>query len=261
MRRRGTLHRLEPAAIAGVMSRDVEVFRRYWKATTFSSIVEPTIYLLAFGFGFGALVTSVNGLDYVQYVGTGVVASAALFSSVFPGMFNTFVRREFQRTYDALLAAPVDVEELVTAEILWVACRAGVYCMAPLLVAIAFGLDPGPGTVLVPFIGLVTGFGFCAFGVLISAIAKSIDNFNYVTSAVITPLFLVAGTFFPIDGLPRGMQVLAQINPLYHTVQLVRDAVVEGLEPVDLVHAGAIISFALIMWRLAVWRQEKRLID
>jgi lipooligosaccharide transport system permease protein len=97
--------------------------------------------------------------------------------------------------------------------------------------------------------------------VLISAIAKSIDNFNYVTSAVITPLFLVAGTFFPIDGLPRGMQVLAQINPLYHTVQLVRDAVVEGLEPVDLVHAGAIIAFALVMWRLAVWRQEKRLID
>jgi lipooligosaccharide transport system permease protein len=246
VRRRRNLHRLEPAAITGVMSRDVEVFRRYWKATTFSSIVEPTIYLLAFGFGFGALVTSVNGLDYVQYVGTGVVASAALFSSVFPGMFNTFVRREFQRTYDALLAAPVDVEELVTAEILWVSCRAGVYCMAPLLV---------------PLIGFTTGFGFCAFGVLISAIAKSIDNFNYVTSAVITPLFLVAGTFFPIDGLPRGMQVLAQINPLYHTVQLVRDAVVEGLEAVDLVHAGAIISFALIMWRLAVWRQEKRLID
>jgi lipooligosaccharide transport system permease protein len=259
--RRRTLHRLEPAAIAGVMSRDVEIFRRYWKATTFSSIVEPTIYLLAFGFGFGALVTSVNGLDYVQYVGTGVVASAALFSSVFPGMFNSFIRREFQRTYDALLAAPVDVEELVTAEVLWIACRAGVYCMAPLLVAVLFGLDPGPGTVLVPLIGFVTGFGFCSFGVLISAVAKTIDNFNYVTSAVITPLFLVAGTFFPIDGLPRGMQLLAQVNPLYHTVQLVRDAVVEGLEPIDLAHAGAIIAFAVVMWRLAVWRQEKRLID
>jgi lipooligosaccharide transport system permease protein len=261
VRRRRTLHRLEPAAIAGVMSRDVEVFRRYWKATTFSSIVEPTIYLLAFGFGFGALVTKVNGLDYVQYVGTGVVASAALFSSVFPGMFNTFVRREFQRTYDALLATPVDVEELVTAEVLWIACRAGVYCMAPLLVAVIFGLDPGPGTVLVPLIGFVTGFGFCSFGVLISAVAKTIDNFNYVTSAVVTPLFLVAGTFFPIDQLPQGVQVLAQLNPLYHTVQLVRDAVVEGLGPVDLAHAGAILGFAVVMWRLAVWRQEKRLID
>jgi lipooligosaccharide transport system permease protein len=255
------MHRLEPASIAGVMSRDLEVFRRYWKATTFSSIVEPTIYLLAFGFGFGALVTKVNGLDYVQYVGTGVVASAALFSSVFPGMFNTFVRREFQRTYDALLAAPVDVEELVTAEVLWISCRAGVYCMAPLLVAVAFGLRPGPTTVLVPLIGFVTGFGFCSFGVLISAIAKSIDNFNYVTSAVITPLFLVAGTFFPIDQLPKAVQVIAQVNPLYHTVQLVRDSVIEGLSTADLGHAGALLAFAVVMWRLAVWRQSKRLID
>ncbi len=255
------LRRLEPAAIAGVMSRDVVMFRRYWKATTFSSVVEPTIYLLAFGFGFGALVTKVNGLDYVQYVGTGVVASAALFSSIFPGMFNTFVRREFQHTYDALLAAPVDVEELVTAEILWIACRAGVFCMAPLLVSIAFGLRPGPGVVIVPLVGFVTGFGFASFGVVISAIAKSIDNFNYVTSAVITPLFLVAGTFFPIDQLPRGVAALAHLNPLYHCVQLVRDAVTKELAPIDLVHAGALIAFALVMWRLAVWRQGKRLID
>ena len=125
--RRRRLGRLERPALAGVLVREVINFSSFWRSTTFSATIEPTIYLLAFGFGFGALVSTVNGLDYVQYVGTGVVASAALFSSVFPGMFNTFVRREFQRTYDALLAAPVDVEELVTAEVLWIACRAGVY--------------------------------------------------------------------------------------------------------------------------------------
>jgi lipooligosaccharide transport system permease protein len=255
------LRRLEPAAIAGVMSRDVGLFRKYWKATTFSSIVEPTIYLLAFGFGIGGLVSSVNGIDYIEYVGTGVVASAALFSSVFAGMFNTFVRREFQRTYDALLAAPVDVEELVTAEILWISCRAGVYCMAPLLVAVCFGLKPHWGTVLVPLVGFVTGFGFAGFGVTISAIAKSIDNFNYVTSAVITPLFLVAGTFFPISELPPVAQALAHLNPLYHCVQLVRDLVLGTMGWIDLVHAGVLLLFAVAMWRLAIWRQGKRLID
>lgn len=258
------LRRLEPAAIAGVMSRDLTLFRRYWKATTFSSIVEPTIYLLAFGFGFGALVSTVNGVDYVQYVGTGVVASAALFSSVFPGMFNTFVRREFQRTYDAILAAPVDVEELVTAEVLWISLRAGVYCMAPLLVAILFGLDPSTGIVLVPLIGFVTGWGFACFGVMISAIARSIDNFNYVTSAVITPLFLISGSFFPISELPQGVQIAANLNPLYHTVQLVRDAVLKGLgglQWVDLWHAAALLSFAVVMWRVSIARQQRRLID
>jgi lipooligosaccharide transport system permease protein len=253
--------RLEPAALAGVMSRDLAIFGRYWKATTFSSIVQPTIYLLAFGLGLGALLKHVDGLTYVQYVGTGVVATAVLFSSAFPGMFNTFIRWQFQRTYDAMLAAPVDVEELITAEILWISLRAGVYGLAPLIVAIAFGLEPEVGMLLVVPIGFVTGFGFAAFGVTVAAVAKTIDNFNYITSAVLTPLFLVAGTFFPISGLPAGIRVVAQINPLYHCVQLVRDASLGGLGTPDLIHAAVLIAFALLMWRLAVRQLGKRLID
>ena len=255
------IHRLEPAALAGVMSRDVALFGRYWKATTFSSIVQPTIYLLAFGLGFGSLLHNVDHINYVQYVATGVVATAVLFSSAFPGMFNTFIRWQFQRTYDAILAAPVDVEELITAEVLWISVRAGVYGLAPLLVGIAFGLEPNAGMLLVPFIGFVTGFGFAAFGVTVAAVAKTIDNFNYITSAVLTPLFLVAGTFFPISSLPAALRTLAKFNPLYHCVQLVRDASLGALGTADLAHAAVLIAFALAMWRLAIWRLGKRLID
>ncbi len=255
------MQRLDPAAMAGVMMRDVVLFRRYWKATTFSSIVQPIIYLLAFGLGLGSLLHHFGHLRYVEYVGTGVVATAVLFSSAFPGMFNTFIRWQFQRTYDALLAAPVDVEELVTAEILWISIRSGVYGLAPLVVAMAFGLPPEPGMLLVPLIGFVTGFGFAAFGVLIAAVAKTIDNFNYVTSAVLTPMFLVAGTFFPISSLPRGLRTIAQFNPLYHCVALVRDVSLARIGTADLLHAVALLVFALVMWRLAVWRLERRLID
>jgi lipooligosaccharide transport system permease protein len=246
-----------------VMSRDVAIFGRYWKATTFSSIVQPTIEenVVAFGLGFGSLVSHVGHVKYVQYVATGVVATAVLFSSAFPGMFNTFIRWQFQRTYDAILAAPVDVEELITAEVLWISVRAGVYGLAPLLVGIAFGLKPNEGMMLVPLIGFVTGFGFAAFGVTVAAVAKTIDNFNYITSAVLTPLFLVAGTFFPISALPAGLRTLAQFNPLYHCVQLVRDASLGFLGPADLGHAAVLIAFALLMWRLAIWRLGKQLID
>jgi lipooligosaccharide transport system permease protein len=184
------VHRLEPAALAGVMSRDVVMFGRYWKATTFSSVVQPVIYLLAFGLGFRSLVPYIGHVKYIEYLATGVVATAILFSSAFPGMFNTFVRWQFQRTYDAMLAAPVDTEELITAEVLWISLRAGAYGVAPLVVGMAFGLQPEPGMLLVPLIGVLTGFGFAAFGVLIAAVAKTIDNFNYVTSAVLTPMFL-----------------------------------------------------------------------
>jgi len=253
--------RLEPAALIGVMSRDIAIFGRYWKATTFSSIVQPTIYLLAFGLGLGAALNVPGSLTYQQYVATGVVATAVLFSSAFPGMFNTFIRWQFQRTYDAILAAPVDVEELVTAEVLWISVRAGVYGMAPLLVGFAFGLEPVWGMLLVPFIGFVTGYGFACFGVTIAAVAKTIDNFNYVTSAVLTPMFLFAGTFFPVSNLPPVMRAIAEINPLYHCVQLVRDACLGGLHPGDWGHAAVLIAFALIMWRVAISQLGRRLID
>lgn len=258
--RRDRPGRLDRPALTGVLVREVVNFGSYWRASTFSSTVEPTIYLLAFGFGFGTLVSTVNGLDYVQFVGTGTVATAVLFSSVFPAMFGTFVKREFQRTYDAILAAPVDTEEIVTAEALWIATRCSVFGCAPMLVAIVFGLDPSWGMLLVPFIAFVAGFGWASFGILISAVMKSIDNFSYVTSTVITPLFLVAGTFFPISGLPEWARVLANFNPLYHCVQMVRDAVF-GLGWIDLYHLGFMLLFGLVAWRLAIWRMEKRLIN
>ena len=163
------MRRLEPAAIAGVMSREVANFRTFWKATTFSSVLEPIIYLLAFGLGLGStIVEQVDGLDYVEFVGTGMVATAVIFSSALPAMFGTFVKHRFQNTYDAILAAPVDVEELVTAEMLWIGIRSGFYGCFPLLVAMAFGLDPAPGMLLVPLFCFVTALAFASFGIAVA---------------------------------------------------------------------------------------------
>jgi lipooligosaccharide transport system permease protein len=255
------VRRLEPAAIGGVMSREVANFRTFWKATTFSSVLEPVIYLLAFGLGLGATVVSqVDGLEYVQFVGTGMVATAVIFSSALPAMFGTFVKERFQRTYDAILAAPVDVEELVTAEMLWIGLRSGFYGCFPLLVSMLFGLDPAWGMLLVPIFCFVTALGFAAFGIAVAASVAKIDQFNYVTTLFITPLFLVAGTFFPIDQLPEGVQVAAQLNPLHHLVELVRHACF-GFEATDLLRLAGLIGFALVLWRVAVHRMEKRLID
>src|SRR3954454_13144505 len=150
-----SIGRLERAALTGVLVREVINFSSYWRSATFSATVEPTIYLLAFGFGIGSLVSTVGGYDYVDFVGTGTVATAGLFSSAFPGMFGTFVKYKFQRTYDAILAAPVDTEELVTAEALWIAARAGTYGCAPMIVAMLFGLDPSWGMLAVPFVGVL----------------------------------------------------------------------------------------------------------
>jgi lipooligosaccharide transport system permease protein len=151
-------------------------------------------------------------------------------------MFGTFVKYKFQRTYDAILAAPVDTEELVTAEAVWIASRAGVYGCVPMLVAMAFGL-------------MVAGF------------ASSFENFNYIVSAVLTPLFLVAGTFFPLSRLPGWAQDLAQINPLHHCVELVRHAVFGFEGWTDLARVGVLVAFGLLLWRIAIHAMERKLID
>jgi len=253
--------RLEPAAIAGVMSREVANFRTYWRGTAFSSILEPIVYLLAFGLGLGAtLINGVDGLSYVEFVGTGMVATAVIFSSALPAMFGTFVKERFQNTYDAVLAAPVDPEELVTAEMLWIGLRAGFFGCFPLLIAMAFGLDPAWGMLLVPLFGFTTALGWAAFGIAVAASVSKIDQFNYVTTLVITPLFLVAGTFFPIDQLPEGFQVAANLNPLYQLVELVRGAAF-GFEAIDLLRYASLVAFSLVLWRVAVSRMTKRLID
>ena len=255
------MRRLEPAAIGGVMSRELANFRTYWKGTTFSSVLEPIVYLLAFGLGLSAtLVDEVDGVPYIEFVGTGMVATAVIFSSALPAMFGTFVKHRFQNTYDAILAAPVDVEELVTAEMLWIGLRSGTYGCIPLLVTIAFGLDPALGMLLVPFFCFVTALGFAGFGVAMAATATKIDQFNYVTALCITPLFLVAGTFFPIDGLPQGVQVVAQLNPLLQLVELVRGSAF-GFEAVDLARFAYLCGFALLTWRIAIRQMYARLID
>jgi lipooligosaccharide transport system permease protein len=258
--RKMTLGRLERPAITGVLVREVVNFSSYWRSATFSSTVEPTVYLLAFGFGFGSLVSTIGGYDYVEFVGTGVVATAVLFSSAFPAMFGTFVKYQFQRTYDAILAAPVDTEELVTAEALWIATRAAVYGNVPMIVAMFFGLDPSWGMLAVPFIAFVCGFGWANFGIAVSGFAKSIENFSYIISAVLTPLFLVAGTFFPIDQLPEWAQFLANFNPLYQCVELVRNAVFGWEGWSDLARLGALVLFGLAMWRVAIYAMQRKLV-
>jgi lipooligosaccharide transport system permease protein len=253
--------RLERSALSGVLVREVVNFSSFWKSTTFSSTVQPTIYLLAFGFGFGSLVSEVAGYDYVDFVATGTVATGVLFASVFPAMFGTFVKYQFQRTYDAILAAPVDTEELVTAEALWIATRAGVYGCVPMLVAIAFGLDPAWGMLTVPLIAWISGFGWACFGISVAGFSKSFENFNYVVSAVLTPLFLVAGTFFPLDALPGWAQFLGNFNPLHHCVELVRHAAFGWEGWTDLLRVGALLLFGVVLWRIAIRAMTRKLID
>lgn len=255
------LRRFEMAPVRGIWRHELALYKRYWKSQSFASMVEPTFFLLAFGYGFGSMVAVIGDYRYLDFVATGVVGTAALFTSVFPGMFNGYIRRVFQHTYDGMLAAPVDVHELVTAEALWIAAKSAVYSCTPLVVALFFGLDPSFGMLLVPIVTFFTALGFGLFGMWTSSVVPSINSFDYVITGVVTPLFLIAGTFFPIEALPGWAQTVSYFNPLYHCVELVRDAVFDLRPLADLGHLAALMVFAGLMWLIAVRGMRTRLID
>jgi lipooligosaccharide transport system permease protein len=257
---RRRLRRLERDALRGVLMREIVNFSSFWRSSTFSSTLDPTIYFLAFGFGFGALVSHVDGYRYIDFVGTGIVATTVLFSAAFTSMYGTFIKYSFQHTYDAILAAPVDTEELVTGEAMWVAARTGIYACVPMAIAMIFGLNPAWGMLLVPFIAALSGYGWACFGIFVAAKSDRIESFSYWQSGLLTPLFLVAGTFFPLTSLPEWAQALGKLNPLYHCVELVRAVVfgVKGWE--NLGSLVFLIGFAIVMWRLAIKYMERKLI-
>jgi lipooligosaccharide transport system permease protein len=130
-----------------------------------------------------------------------------------------------------------------------------------MIVAIFFGLDPSWGMLAVPFVAWIAGFGWACFGISIAGFSKSFENFNYVVSAVLTPLFLLAGSFFPLSEFPTWAKVLAQLNPLHWLVMLVRDLVIFGWAPEDFVRLGALILFGIAIWRVAIYAMTRKLID
>ena len=238
-------------------------FSSYWRSTTFSSTVEPTIYLIAFGFGFGSLVATVGGYDYVDFVGTGTVATAVLFASVFPAMFGTFVKYKFQRTYDAILAAPVDTEELVTGEALWIgdarvglrlradARRDGVRARAEL------------GHAARPVHRLPRGL---RLGVRrhLDRRASSRRSRTSTTSRapLITPLFLFAGHVLPDRRAARVGAGRSPSSTRCSTASSSSATPSSGWHGwVDVWHLAYIVVFGAAMWRLAIWAMTRKLID
>jgi lipooligosaccharide transport system permease protein len=251
--------RLDRTALLAVIVREMITFRPFWRATTFECTLEPTIYLLAFGFGFGSILSQVEGHTYIDYVGTGVVASAVLSGSMFSAAYWTFIKC-LEHTYESMLSAPVDADDVVTGEVLWSTARTAVYACAPVVVAVAFGLRPSPGVLLVPLISAVAAFGWASFGIFIGVKSKRVESFAYVQTGLVMPVTLLGGIFFPLSGFPVVIQALAFANPVFHCVELVRHATFGALRSIDLGHLAFLLAFALVAWRLAIHSLAHKLV-
>ena len=244
--------RFRPDAVAGVVVREWRVFKRVWLSIAFGSIVEPIVYLLAFGYGFGALVAEVAGIPYLDFMATGAAGIAVLFTGFFPGFINGYFRRSENHLYDGLLATPMTVAELVTGEATWTGLRTAATAVITLTVAAVFGVELTGWVVLTPVVGFVGGFGFACLGAAFASELRSTHQFDFVISGVVVPMFVVAGSFFPLEDAPAWLRIPAMINPLTHVVTLFRAAAFASTPFVQVaISAAVVVVFTAAAWALA----------
>ena len=206
-----------------VWYRNFLVFRRNFLVNFLLPMGEPLLYLVAMGYGLGFFIKQIDGIPYARFIGPGLVSIAMMYASFFECTYSSFVRMIFQRTFDAIIATPVNVEEVVAGEIFWGATRAALNSTMVYVVVILFGLGPVWLLPFVPVFGFVCGVLFASMGMIATAVVPSIDFFNYPIFLFITPMFLFSGTFFPLTTLPKAVQTISYVLlPLTHIVRINR---------------------------------------
>jgi lipooligosaccharide transport system permease protein len=211
------------------INRAFSVWQRHWLVytklykTSFAlNFFEPALYLVAMGFGLGAFVQDINGQPYIKFIAPGIVASSSVFAAVYECTYGTYIRMTFQKTFDAILATPVNLDDLVAGELIWGATKSLIFGITIIIVIALFGLVESSLILLaIPFIFL-GGLIFAELSVMFCAIVPGIDSFSYFYTLFMTPLFLFSGIFFPLDAMPRVVSLLAFFSPLYHLVNICR---------------------------------------
>ncbi len=205
-----------------VWQRNFTVYTKLYKSSIALNFVEPVLYLSALGLGLGAFVKEINGVPYIKFIAPGIIASSAMFAAVYECTYGTYVRMTFQKTFDAILATPVNIYDLVAGELMWGATKSMLYGTIIMIVISLFGLVDSPTIILTIPILFISGLIFAEMSIIAVATVPGIDTFNYFYTLLMTPMFLFSGIFFPLDNLPAIVSKIAFFTPLYHLVNLCR---------------------------------------
>ncbi|ROQ90229.1 ABC transporter permease [Desulfosoma caldarium] len=247
-----------------VWRRNLWTYRRMWKVSFLTPLLEPLFFVAAFGLGLsgfvGEIVYGGKHFDYATFISPGLVATAIMNNAFFETTYASFVRMYYQKTFDGMLATPLSLEEIMIGEIVWSATKSVVAAglMSSVLAILGF-VDPWSVVTLVPT-ALVGGLAFGALGLWITGITPHIEMFNLPVFLLITPMFLFSGTFFPVSSLPSWAAHAAQVLPLYHLVELCRRAQIGAAESSWGISAVYLLIFSAVFIVLAVHAMKRRLI-
>lgn len=224
------------------------------------NLADPMLYMLGLGYGLGAMMPEVVGLSYIAFLAAGTVCSSTMMSASFEAMYSSFSRMHVQRTWDAIMNAPVSLDDVVLGEAIWAASKAFLSGAAVLLVATALGLVTSVLALWVLPIVFIAGLVFAGLGLIMTTLSPSYDFFMYYFTLAITPMMLASGVFFPLEQLPVWLQAVSQALPLTHAVALVRPLMNDVVPASILTHVLVLLAYAVLACYVALVLARRRLL-
>lgn len=250
--------------VFSVWRRNYIVYRQSWMIRFLSPIMEPLFYLLAFGWGLSVLVGPMHlggvEISYSAFIAPALIAINIMNNAFFENTYGSFVRMYYQKTFDAMMATPLTVNEIIAGEIVWGATKSVIATIIMTVVVSAFGLIHYPSGLLLVPLALLGGLAFGAVGMFFTAITKHIDLFNLPFFLFITPMFLFSGTFFPIENLPQWAQTVALTLPLTHLAGATRSVCLDRIDGTIFSQIAYLAVFSLVFFPIALYMMRRRLI-
>ena len=247
-----------------VWQRNFDVYLATWRVNFIPPLLEPLLYLLAFGWGLGGFIKDVpiagGQVSYLKFIAPGLIATAIMNHGFFETTYASFVRMYFQKTFDAILSTPLTIEDVVLGEVFWGATKALFAGIIMFVVTALFGLLSWPQALWILPLTFIAGMTFSSIGMCFTAIVKNIEMFNFPVFLFITPMFLFSGVFFPLEALPGWAQAVAWGLPLTFLVSCLRSFALGAFHPGILFEIFVLLILAFLGTVLSISLMKKRLV-
>ena len=253
-------YEFSPRGALRMWQRNATVGRKTVATSLTPRFLEAIAYLAIMGLGLGAYLTTVDGVDYIDFIAPGVAASTVMFGAVIEATYNSFVRIHVRRVVEAVVTTPLSLADVVVGEYLWAATRAVIYGVVFLVVMAAFGLVHTPWALLAPPLFVIGALTFAVLGMAYTALVSNIEQFNILFTGIITPMFLFGGVFFPFFGLPEWAQVVGWCLPLSHLAAATRDLTLYGADLSTLANVAFLLALLVVVFPFPAARMRRTLL-
>ena len=228
------------------------VYRRTWRGTVFSTLLNPVLFLTAIGVGLGAFIDDANpagvgGVSYIIFLAPGLLAAQAMNTATFESTYPVMAGIRWLKTYVAMILSPLDTHHVATGQLIWVGLRVTFGAIVFLAVMVLFGAADVPHAIAMLPAAVLIGLAFAAPIQAFAAAQKTDAPFTALFRFVILPMFIFSGTFFPVTQLPEVLQVVAYLTPLWHGVALTRAIALDAVEPaLALLNIMVLLAFLIV---------------